>query len=438
MPSVSTDKLRTARTTGSRQRRAVHETDAAGRSARSSHEAPFEQAAAQVLGELQHALTDLFSAAPTEIRKIADVEKAFGVNHLLAWQLYRIVHAHNPLGAGMHVPADVSIKKLLTAAARRRVAPGVTDRVAQAFAAFERLIEAEAGDRDELEAMLNAFLPEERRKQDLASRQAAFKAMSQIRGLAMEAVVATMIYRPSPDGKKVDRGTLNCDLGVRRVRPDARIVVTSGDQSRPDNPVLTLDGMPINGPQAALLPEFSTNPPPRFVTRESGGIAYYRVAGDEVGMRSAIDLVMADRRSGVMPVFREPGSPRVRGMANLFEAPTRRGTQDIFLHKDLWPGVPPQLAVYSASSAQAIRFFGDPAREDDLLTTHEEIRLLPPGLAAARLPHMPRYVELLEYTFGKLGWDPADFRGYRLDVQYPIYASQYCIGFEVPAPPAGG
>ncbi|MGH7130966.1 MAG: hypothetical protein ACREJO_03365 [Phycisphaerales bacterium] len=410
------------------------------RARRAGHPAPqasFEQVAAQVLGEIQHALADLFSAAPTGIRKIADVEKAFGVNHLLAWQLYRIVHAHNPLGAGIHVPADVSIKKLLTAAARRKVPAAITERVSDAFKAFEQLAEAEAGDRDELEAMLNAFLPEERRKQDLAGRQAAFKAMSQIRGLAIEAAVATVIYRPSPDGRNIDRAVLNGDFGVRRVRPDARIVISSYDHSRPDNPVLTLDGTPINGPQAALLPEFSTNPSPRFEIQEREGTIDYHVAGDDVGMRSAVDLVMADRRSLPATIVRAPGTRAFRGAGNTIGIPTKRATLDFFLHKDLWPNIPPQLLVYSVAQRGLVARLGDPGREPDRLTTHDEIRLLPPNLAAARLSHIPRYIELLEYTFGKLEWDPAGFRGYRLDVQFPIYASHYCIAFEVPPAPTG-
>ncbi|MFT3686906.1 MAG: hypothetical protein QM783_18625 [Phycisphaerales bacterium] len=184
--------------------------------------APFEQAAAAVLSELQHAIADLFAAAPDAIEKIADVEHAFGVNHLLAWQLFRIVNAHNPLAAGLQVPAAVSIKKLLTAATRRKVPTTITDRIAAAFDAFEQLVKSEAGDRDEMDAMLSSFLPEERRKQDLAARQTAFKGMSQIKGVAAESMCGAFMIQPSPDGKTLDRAIIDCELGLRRCAPMRR------------------------------------------------------------------------------------------------------------------------------------------------------------------------------------------------------------------------
>lgn len=397
--------------------------------------APFDQSAAMVLGEFQHAVEELFRAAPREIRKIADVEEAFGVHHLLAWQLFRIVQAQNPLAVGAHMPAEVSMGKLLASAARRKVAADVVERVERAFEAFERFVEAEAGDREELQGMLTAFLPEERRKQDLANREAAFKAMSQVRGAAIETAIVAMIYRASADGTMVDRVSINADLGVRRVKPEARIVIQSGDQSRPANPVLDLDGKPVGGPFSALLPEFSTNPTPRIVTRESDGTVYYRLAGDDVGMRSAIDLVTADQRAGTFKRYYEPGTNRVRGVGYTFDTPARRATLDVFVHKDLWPNVRTRLAVYSTARLGMINFFGEPRREDDLLITHDEIRALPVGIQAVRVAHYPRYIELLEHVFGRVGWEPSEFRGYRLDVQYPLYASQYCMGFEVPDAP---
>ncbi|MFT3686907.1 MAG: hypothetical protein QM783_18630 [Phycisphaerales bacterium] len=106
------------------------------------------------------------------------------------------------------------------------------------------------------------------------------------------------------------------------------------------------------------------------------------------------------------------------------------------MHKDAYPGVWPRLLVYDTSRFGFVTRFDDPSRADDLLTTHDEIRLLPPGLGSARLPHMPRYVELLQYSFEKLGWNPAEFRAYRLDVQYPVFSAVYMLGFEVPSPPA--
>jgi hypothetical protein len=399
-------------------------------------EMPFDQAAAAVLGSFQHALIDLFAAAPAEIRKAADVERAFGVNHLLGWQTYRIAHAENPLAAGAHIPPRVSLNKLLTAAARRRLPHGLIARVRETYESFERLVESEAGDREELEAMLSAFLPEEQRKQELASKQAAFRATSQLKGVASEADAGVMLFNLSPGGETVDRATLNCELGMRRVRPDAHIVLGSGDATTLDSQMLTIDGRPVDGPMGTLLPRFSTSPLPRVETHTLENMVYHRVAGQEVGLRSAVDLVTADRREAALPRYWHPGLPRVRGPAYACDSPVKRATLDVFLHADVFPGVAPELWVYDTVGRGSIRMIGDPEREYDRLSTHEAIRALPAGLAGARLPHIPRYLEMLGFVFDALGWDPSQFRAYRLDIHYPVYGAQYLMGFRIPDRPA--
>jgi hypothetical protein len=397
---------------------------------------PFEQAAAIVLGELQHAVIDLLAAGPTEVQKAADVERVFGVNHLLGWQLYRIASAQNPLAAGIHVPARVSMKKLLTAAARRRVPGAILDRISIAFDAFERLVESDAGGREELDAMLNAFLPDERRKQDLAHRQSVFKGMSNIKGLAAEADVVAMLFNLSANGSMVDRVTLSCELGLRRLRPDAPIVLGTGDAQPLAKPLLTLDGKPADNPMGALLPQFSSSPLPRFNIIPSGGQIDYVVAGRDVGMRSAIDIVMAERREGALPRFRKPNSHLFGGPGYTTTTPIRRLTLDVFLHEDVFPGVAPQLFAYDTTCRGQVYPMDNPERQHDRLIVHDEIRALPSGLAGARLPHAPRYLEILEHIYATVGWDASRFRGYRLDVQYPVHGGEYFIGFRIPDEPA--
>lgn len=395
----------------------------------------FEQSATLVLSSLQHALTDLFAVSPSPIRKAGDVERAFGINHRLGWQLYRIAHASPPLAAGLHVPARVSMKKLLTAAAKRHAPGEVLARVSEAFDAFERLIELEARDRDELDGMLAAFVPEEQRKQELLTREGIFKLTSQVRGIAAETDVAAMFFHPSADGQWVDRVSLNCELGLRRVRPQAHIIIGSGDSSNLATPLRRLDGQPCNGPWGALLNQFSTSPPPPVELHELGGMHIYRVAGVDVGLRSAIDLVIADRRDGALPRYFVEGRPRRGGPSYAVEHPVRRGTLDVFVHREVFPGSAPALSVYDTSVRGPVSMFDDPARTFDRVNTHETVRALPAGIIGARLPHVPRYTEMLEHVYQSTGWDPAAFRGYRLDVHFPLPGMVFMLGFELPVRP---
>lgn len=392
----------------------------------------FEQSAVQVLGTLQHAVADLLAHAPTEIRKAVDVERVFGVNRLLGWQVYRIASAKNPLAAGVQVPARVSMKKLMTAAARRRVPATIIERVSDAFEAFERFVETDAGDRKELEAMLSGFLPEERYKQELASREAAFRAISQVRGVANDADIATTFFKLSADGSGVDRASINAVMGMRRSRVDASLMFSVGDFSPSNRSVFTLDGQPCEEALATLLREFSTSPLPGLELHRIDSLMYYYIRGQDIGLRSAANIVIADLRPKMLPRYWAPGLPRYRGPGYFLTFPVKRLTMDVFVHRDVYPGVIPELRVYDAVPRGEVAVFGDPVREVDRLVTHDMIRPLPTGVQGAKLTNVPRYVDMLDYAYSALKWNPAEFRGYRLDVEYPIYGAQYRMGFKLP------
>ena len=404
---------------------------AARESTATSH-LPFDQAATVVLGDLQHALLDLFAAAPSEIRKAADVERVFGINHLLGWQLYRIAHAQNPLAAGSHVPAKVSMKKLLTAAARRRIPTNVVATVASAFDAFERFAEVDLDGRDELDAILTSFVPEERHKNELLSRQSVFKGMSQIKGIAAQFDVAAHFFHPSSDGRSIDRVSLNCEIGLRRIRPDAPIILGSGDIAKSEVEMLTLDGRQPDGPMGAMLPQFSTSPLPNVEILRFADTVFHQVADREVGMRSAIDLVLADRRLAALPRFWQPGTPKYRNLYYLTDTPVKRMTLDVFMHRDVFLDDPPQLYVYDSVGTPVTIRYGDPAKEHHRLITQDVIRPLPRGVMDARLPHFSRYLEILDYIFATVGWNSHEFRCYRLDVPYPVYGGEYGMSIRMP------
>ncbi len=400
-------------------------------------ESSFKQAATRALAELQQSLTNLLASGPAEVRKASDVERVFGVNYLLGWQIYRLSTTQNPLANGMHVPGKGAMKKLLAAAAERDVPAAVIDHVTEAFEAVEQLVETDAGGREEWEALLSAFIPEERPKQELASKQAVFRGASQIKGVAMEAAVAAMAFNVSADGQRIDRAGINGEFGLRRFKPSGRILIGIGDMMSSQIPTLTLDGRPCDEPLGTLLPEFSTSPLPPFQTQRINNMLYYFVNAQDVGMRSAIDLVTADRQMDLWPRYRTwQGLPRQRGPVYVVATPMKQLTCDVFFHKDLCPEMP-TLHIFEAGTRGWSSTIDDPLREHDRLDMQESIRALPPGLGGARLHHVPRYTEMLEHLFNTMQWDLSQFRGYRLDVQYPMYNAQYTIAFPIPDPPAG-
>ena len=48
----------------------------------------------------------------------------------------------------------------------------------------------------------------------------------------------------------------------------------------------------------------------------------------------------------------------------------------------------------------------------------------------------PRYMDLLRWTCEQRGWDPSQFRVYRLDSRYPVVGVQYAMAFHLESKPA--
>lgn len=397
----------------------------------------FEHAAALVLGRLQVALSELLKAAPGQTRTASEVERAFGIDYKLGWQIHRIATAENPLSAGSNVPARVSIEKLLRSASRRQVPKAIVAQVLEAFDDFEALTASEAEDREELSGMLAALVPEAREKRELDVKRAAFKAMSHVKGVTMEAQVGAFILNPSKDGLLVDRATFSAYVGLRRLRAAAHIGFATTSATTPTSSVLTLDGLPPDDLNSILLPDFCSVPVPRFAVTRYGSTTHYSLEGAHVGLRAAFDLVMAEHRPGAMRRYQLADGRKMNGVANMPDLPMKRQTTDIYVHRDLYPEGEPVFAVYDTVPRGMPTSMADPAREIDRIPFAESLALLPGGMSEPSLPHLPGYLSMLTHVCGKLGWNPDAFRCYRLDVLYPIYGAQYMIGFNLPEQPHG-
>jgi hypothetical protein len=393
------------------------------------------------IGVLGYGLAQAFSrvlnALPGAPLRPTDLSRVLGVDAMLSSRLLKAIQAGDAMAVTHLMPGPEPLRRILKGAERKKVDPGIIRRAGEKVDEFERMIQTEAGDRAGLDAIVSAYLPEAREKYELASKQSAFKAMSQIRGVATEAELSAFFFHPSGDGKAVDRASLIGNLGLRRIRPGACFSFTTINMASADTTTLTLDGLRSDGPHSSLLEQFSTSPTPRFEVRDSGDIRCYWLAGDHVGLRSAVDLVMAEHRPGVMKRYRQVERKRHTGALYISEAPSVRLTFDVFVHRDLYPNTAPELAIYDTVPRGVVGMFDDPARALDRLQLHETIRPLGSGLTNARLLHIARYVEMLEHVCAKLGWNPANFRGYRLDVQYPVYGAQYMLGFKLPEAPEG-
>jgi hypothetical protein len=206
---------------------------------------------------------------------------------------------------------------------------------------------------------------------------------------------------------------------------------------RPGYRVETLDGQvtPENG-NAYLLTDFCSRPIPPLSLYHTESANLYTLSENVPSVNTPVSLVagLMIRSSGLRyaneftPYQWESQVPRM---------PCRVLVNDVFVHRDLYPAAP-----VATSTLHTIAI--GPRRPDapafclDNVDVRPVISPLGQGLDGAVCPDIPQYPALLGHAFAKAGWNPAEFRGFRCRVTYPVPLVSVTIWFELPNPPAGG
>ena len=161
------------------------------------------------------------------------------------------------------------------------------------------------------------------------------------------------------------------------------------------------------------------------------GVAHYVLGGDAYGPGTEVDLLFAEVNEAEMPRFVPPGSGR-RGWAfSDVAVPARRLVFDVFVHRDVYPGSDPSVSLYE-TAFEGVANVNDRSRDMDRLELQDTVLPLGNGLERVRSAHVPDLDALLQHVFAQMNWDPAEFRGYRLHSDYPLYGSQVTLAFDPP------
>lgn len=413
------------------------QTEAKPGGASPGQEASFEIAAQEVLARLQDALTALLSGSGQDIRKAADVERVFGIDHRLGWQVYRIVNAPSPLAVGMHVPAKVSVAKLLKAAGKQGVASEITQGVADAFDDFERLVREHAGTRVEFDALIASALPDEQERSSLTSREALYHAARTIRGASMRlALFSHIVYPNAENPELLDEANLMGNFGLQRIRRGSVIETSAAFADPAGSRLRTIGGKPITEATDVTLAQFCTSPIPRVAARPGQQWTRFVLEGDDVGMKAAADCVFCD----YLPAGRSCYATKERGLigaAFIPDVPAQRQVVDLLVCDGVVNAQTPELGIYEIVPHGMLARIPDADRELDRVQIQIEARLLGRGLSSLRCIHVPRYVEMVAYICQQRGWDPNRLTGYRLEIEYPVYSWQTVMTLRLPPSPAG-
>jgi hypothetical protein len=376
-------------------------------------------------------------ALRSPIRTSSDLSKAAGVNKDIASRFLTALGKRDPLAVVYYMPGVESLRRLSRGARTRAANVEAVQQFEEAIEAFEGLLQDELGGRHALDAMASAWLPEARERFEAASRQMAFRAAANLRGVEAQTIIDTALIHPGSDPDRYDAVTIQGIIGVRRLRPKVSLTIATYDH-RDDTagrPALTIDGRPVRGPDQPdeLLPQFGQGDPLALSVVRSGTTKGYQLVGEALGAGAASDVFFGLYSLGLFRKWaRMPGD--IAAQMEAVEVPAQRLVLDILLHEDVWPGLEPELMLYNTCGrGPALPY--DRTRDGDRVDLLDSSRLVGRGIDCCRVAEIPRYIELLRWTCEQRGWDPAKFRVFRCDSRHPVVGVQYVMGFRLAMKP---
>ncbi len=409
---------------------------------------PFSVESGAVMQRLRTAVADMIKGLPTRVRTTRDLQKAFGVDVKLCWQVLKLAGPGDALALAAFVPTPGPMRRFLAAASAAGVDRAGVDRIGAAYEAFQEQVSIHAGDRVTFQTMATGSADlHERANDDLQKaavrlRKSAFQTASHYAGAQLDTYLGLSIVAPAATPGRVDAAFLRVKLGVRRLRPTVTLNVDSTKLVASDAGVeayrdtfqkTTFDDEAAERYGASILPRFSTRPLPQFTTAwDAHGTSHTRVAGDSVGQRSAVDLVFGQAVRDA-PLTELYGGTK-RGFATSLDVTTPAAVVilDKLVHRPTFPHLQAEFSAHWMCGAG-----GTPADAAPGLPFAERVHRLDAGVDGARTHEVPNYVEMVEFVCDRCGWRMDEFDVYRVRVEYPLHFSRLWTKFVPVASPAG-
>jgi hypothetical protein len=390
-----------------------------------------EARVAQIGGDLHRTLQDALAGIPETPRGTLTLARRLGIDKVLASRVLKSIRNPDPLLVVHRVPGPAPLRRIMKSVARQGVDPALVRDAHAAIDSFEEFIRGQVGDRSSLDALLSAWVPEARREFELRRKQSLFKSISHLKGTVAHTVMETVFLYPSSDPQAMDLAWIMGLYDLYRMRPGIAVNCVTRNISANVQPRAprSIEGTPLaegGGPQLA---EFCSKPLPGIELERQDGVVQYTLADQGVGVRSAVDLVLAETNESAMSRSSSRTTERRPDLFVESSTPAKLLQFDVFIHESLLPKAMPSLRIYDTSFS-GVASVNDHTRDKDVYDVLEAIQPLGSDLATWRSSDVPRYVELLRRVLTAGSWEPDAFVGFRCRIDYPIYGSQVTVMFD--------
>jgi hypothetical protein len=399
------------------------------------------EAVRQALQEVRAALVELYGSIGADPSAPQEVWRRYGINRVTTWKLARAIGAPDSIASLVHLPGQPGLEIVVTAFEAAGAPREVVARIRSAIEEFARVVEAGAGDREQLEMMLESMGLLER--ESGSCRELAYRGNSSIWGAQARTRASVAFISPSslaPD--TLDAVHISGLVGVRRLRPNARcqlLVQRSIDQAA--SPAFTVEDVcpgSEGGYMPQLLTEFCSPNMPALSFESFSGGRHVLVPDGQVGACATFDCYNGTIVRG-LSAHRTPGSEYgLFYIANLM--PAEMLVFDLIFHRTLAIGDAVEALLYGSprmSPARVMALDHDPPQENQLPMSERPFELAgtPSALLTSRAPALTRIVECV---YKRMGWNPREFQALRLQLPYPPMSSSVVMRWQLPHKSATG
>ncbi|MEQ8844100.1 MAG: hypothetical protein RIB58_04525 [Phycisphaerales bacterium] len=397
---------------------------------------PFRQHYADAVQQLRGVLIEAYQSVEADPSSPREAARHLSLDKTLCWKLSRIINEESLARVASNIPGAAGIRLALDALEKAGADAGTLDRVRKAFEAFDQMVEIHSGDKTKLELMLDSMAPGGADRLE-KSRKLAYRGNSGIWGVQAAGRLACHMLAPNPtDPTLLDYGQISGFTNFQRLR------MADGW------PLLTLRSFNDDGSDAGLdlsPVDHASDPARPLLLRDfcQGDMDQVQLRRDQFGVTYELGAGPIGKTGQFSPFFGyidRAAVTRYRDEHNhlgellcIITTPVESLVMDLLVHRDIADQIaPPTALVYGRASGALHEHELRDSRS--LLPINEKPKRLgasPPTLAT---PIIPGYNRLARQVFSEIGWDLADFTGWRLLLPFPPLPSTVALQFELPVP----
>ena len=385
--------------------------------------ADFQHETATLVEGLRLSVARVLARLPGHADRAADLARALDLDAALAWQLHSLASQNDPLLATRLVPKTGSMSRFIRSAQRVGVPEPVCGEVEAHYRAFEKLVNAHAGNREDFDAMISAI-----RGDDAATlqkiRRTAFRANAPAWGISATGSTHLVVFHEQVDGA-IDCLALRGRIGLRRFQQDATITLCVSGKvwGGGDAPPQTPDGAGTTITSCEIINTGCWTSPPKIESislPNNTRCEFLRLEG--IGRKSVCDVFWRNVALGFPGGSRSPP----HGMSASCLTPAEYMIADLLIPTG-WADPGSVKAWITPESG----YSGIPAESPVLYRLPFEGRPVYLGNQIASLQtHLyPQYPEMVLSELNRMDWASTTYDIFRCEVKYPVLHStlQLCV-----------